>query len=277
MLLLQQDSYQKLNDHLKDIPFNYLFAKAVVDKTVSGQIFVDDLDRPNTYYIVHRYGMSLLGGDSTNAQFNLAFKDYALNLQQRKRDIEWMQIFPNEWLGVLDKLLGDRLIIAEDNKGKNSEKLIELNTRVNFKFNREKFLASREIFKCDSPLKVIENTSSAYEEMSGIVVPSAFWNSPVEFKSKGVSFGLYCDEKLAALSFSSFMAPGKLELGIETRPEFRGNGFAEKVCAALIDYCLQENLEPIWACRLENTGSFKLAQKLGFEPSLFLPYYRLCK
>lgn len=276
MLLLSQNSYQKLNDHIENIPFNYLFAKAVVDKTVSGRIFVDNLEHPKTFYIAHRYGMSLLGGDSTNFQFNLAFKDYALNLRQAKRDIEWMQIFPNEWFSVLEKLFSNTLIKAEDNKEKSNDKLIELNTRVNFKFNRQKFLSSREIFNSDSRLRIVENTSSAYDEMTGSVVPSAFWNSQVEFKSKGVSFGLYYDEKLASVSFASFVAPGKLELGIETRHEFRGHGFAEKVCTAMIDYCLQKDLEPIWACRLENTGSFKLAQKLGFEPCMFLPYYRLC-
>jgi hypothetical protein len=36
-------------------------------------------------------------------------------------------------------------------------------------------------------------------------------------------------------------------------------------------------LEPVWACRLENDGSYKLAQKLGFEPVLEIPYYRLSK
>lgn len=35
--------------------------------------------------------------------------------------------------------------------------------------------------------------------------------------------------------------------------------------------------EPIWSCRLENTGSYKLAQKIGFLPTAEIPYYRLSK
>jgi hypothetical protein len=54
-------------------------------------------------------------------------------------------------------------------------------------------------------------------------------------------------------------------------------GFAEYTCSALIDYCIENNYEPVWACHLENIGSYKLAQKIGFTPSALIPYYRLSK
>ncbi|TKG91495.1 GNAT family N-acetyltransferase [Puteibacter caeruleilacunae] len=62
---------------------------------------------------------------------------------------------------------------------------------------------------------------------------------------------------------------------METIPEFRGQGFAQYACAALIDYCLANGYEPVWACKETNVPSYKLAQKLGFVPALTLPYYRL--
>jgi hypothetical protein len=46
-------------------------------------------------------------------------------------------------------------------------------------------------------------------------------------------------------------------------------------CAALIDRTLQLGLEPVWACRLDNHASYRLARKLGFAHALSLPYYRL--
>jgi L-amino acid N-acyltransferase YncA len=46
-------------------------------------------------------------------------------------------------------------------------------------------------------------------------------------------------------------------------------------CSALIDYCLANNFEPVWACRHENTGSFRLAEKIGFESVRTIPYYQL--
>jgi RimJ/RimL family protein N-acetyltransferase len=66
-----------------------------------------------------------------------------------------------------------------------------------------------------------------------------------------------------------------LELGMETVPKFRGKGFAQHTCSQLIDYCLDNDYEPIWACRLENIGSVRLAEKLGFKSTIQIPYYRL--
>jgi L-amino acid N-acyltransferase YncA len=66
-----------------------------------------------------------------------------------------------------------------------------------------------------------------------------------------------------------------LELGMETEPEFRRKGFASIITAKLIDYCLERDLEPIWACRDGNKASYNLAVKLGFEPVAYLPYYEL--
>jgi len=81
----------------------------------------------------------------------------------------------------------------------------------------------------------------------------------------------------AATSYSSFIRDDMLELGIETVESFRGKGLAQHVCSALIDYCVKNNYEPIWACRKENIGSYKLAQKLDFEPTKEILYYRLSK
>lgn len=80
---------------------------------------------------------------------------------------------------------------------------------------------------------------------------------------------------LASTAYSSFIHADQFELGIETIEEYRGKGFAEQACDSIIDYCIANGYEPIWACRLENTGSYKL--KLGFVPSAEIPYYRLSK
>lgn len=276
MILLEKEHYWKLRRHLNQVSFNHLFAIAVIDHTVSGRVYVDDVTTPGTFYIVHNYGMSLLGGDHSNLKFNEAFREYALNLYQHRTSHEWMQVSPNHWNAVLRELFNGALIKAADNKENIAKSVIELNTRVNFLFEKEKFaLSSNERTVNNPKIKVVQNTKEAFDRMKGSVVPKAFWNSSADFQNKGVAFSLFHEEELAATSFSSFLAPGKLELGIETVAKFRGQGFAEKVCAALIDHCLERRLEPIWACRLENTGSFKLADKLGFVPSMELPYFRL--
>jgi len=56
-----------------------------------------------------------------------------------------------------------------------------------------------------------------------------------------------------------------VEIGIETKEEYRRRGFALLTCAAFIEYCLSHDLEPNWGCWDWNRGSQALAKKLGFE------------
>ena len=275
MIELPAEHYRRLSRYLDEIHFNHLFARAVIDGDVNGQVYVDNVAHPTSYYIVHRYGMSLLGGDFRNAEFNAAFREYALNIKGTRTAHEWMQVFPAGWNTLLKDLFGNKLVLAKSNTEGATRSIVELNTRVNFLFNRDTYLKIRKRTANNTKIRITDTTKEIYDQMPGSVVPCSFWKSSDNFIAKGVAFTLYYEEKLAATAFSSFVAPGKLELGIETLSEFRGRGLAEEVCSALIDYCLERNLEPIWACRLENTGSYKLAQKLGFIPILELPYYRL--
>jgi GNAT superfamily N-acetyltransferase len=276
VILLPKERYSNLGHCLDQVNFNHLFASAVINGTVSGKVYVDSVDNPGTFYIVHRYGMSLLVGDHSHSEFNAAFKEHALNADRSRNTHEWMQVFPVEWNAALRILFDTALTKADDNRTDATRSLIELNTRVNFEFNRDLYYSSR-IKRTDvkQKIEILKDVDEVYHTMEGSVVPKAFWDSADDFKRQGVGFGLYHEGKLAAVAFSSFVAPGKLELGIETVREFRGLGLAEVVCGALIDHCIDRNLEPVWACRLENTGSYLLAKKLGFVPCLELPYYRL--
>ncbi|MCX8130532.1 MAG: GNAT family N-acetyltransferase [Clostridia bacterium] len=111
--------------------------------------------------------------------------------------------------------------------------------------------------------------------MIGYVIPKHFWKDEEHFCNTGIGFSLICDGEIAATAFSAFRYENQLEIGIETSEKYRGKGFAFRACAALIDYCMENSLEPVWACRRENEGSYKLAQKLGFVPIRSIPYYRL--
>lgn len=274
MILLTQDHYHKAKPYIEKASFNTLFARAVIDGRVNGRVYADEEENPKTFYIVHNYGMSLLLGDTTNQAFNSDFKEYALNTNGERNNHEWMQVYPAAWESVLKGLFQDKLITSAENTSHLTKGVVELNTRVNFKFNQEKYSGMNQPAH-DPKIEIIQNNEEVYDRMTGSVVPRYFWDSAADFKQNGVAYCLYYDGQLAATAFSSFVEGNALELGIETVPQFRGKGLAQKVCAALINYCLAHNFEPVWACRLENIGSYVLAQKLGFEVALLLPYYRL--
>jgi GNAT superfamily N-acetyltransferase len=274
MKLLEKKDYHKLLEPIKNVSINNLFALSVIEKHVTGKVFVDNCNSPKIFYVVHPYGMSLLSGDFNNSDFNGKFFEYAINKGHKRKSFEWLQASPNSWDSVLKELFEPVLIKSSDNADKIEQGVIELNTRVNFKFNQQKYTEVK-LQNNFSDIEIKQTDRQLYSEMCGSVVPAAFWDCADDFMEKGIGFSLFYRGNLASTAYSAFVHDDKLEIGIETIENHRGNGFAQIVCSALIDYCLTNNLEPIWSCRLENIGSYNLAQKLGFEPTNELPFYRL--
>lgn len=276
MILLENTNYHKVKENLQKVTINNFFARSVIENKVKGYVYADNQEHPETFYIVHPYGMSLLFGNSNNNKFNSIFRDYALNINQTRTKHEWMQAFPNNWNTVLSELFKDCIIKSSDNPDNKEFGIIELNTRINFKFNHNRYKNYRNKFSI-SDLKIVKTNKKIFQEMKGSVVPYYFWNNADDFFENGIGFSLFYKNKLASTAYSSFIHDDKLELGIETVEEFRGKGFAQYVCSILIDYCIENNYEPIWACRLENRSSYNLALRLGFEPAIEIPYYKLSK
>jgi len=271
MYLLNKNQYYKALNVLKTVSANHLFARSVVEQHVSGKVYADHPANPSAFYVVHPYGMALLFGDSDNQEFHRTLTDYMLNKNGERDKTEWMQAYPGNWNVLINRLIGSILVPPESN---NRSDTIEVHTRANFRFNRDKYNSLKKNLN-RTGLHVIRLDKELFEKMDGVVVPKNFWDNAVDFFERGIGFTAVMDNKPACTAYSAYIFDGQLELGIETIPEFRGKGYALITCSALIDYCVENDFEPIWSCRLENTPSYLLAQKLGFEPTITLPYYRL--
>lgn len=267
------EQYKSVNDQLLQLPINTLFAQAVVNGHVNGIIYVDNIQLPSTFLIYHPYGMCLLFGSENNPDFNDTFVKYSLNTDNSRIRTVWLQAYPSSWNEKLGDLFGNNLI-KEEAAGEADKNKIELSTRVNFTFNEEKYNNFKSN-QTETNYEVIRTEKNNFEAMQGTVIPRYFWNNADDFCRKGVGFSLIYEGKVVSTAFSAFIVGDKLELGIESASEYRGKGFASQTCVAIIEYCLQNNYRPVWACRRQNTNSMLLAQKLGFEPSLFLPFYKL--
>ena len=279
MKLLPPGKYALAAPALAGVTFHNLFAWSVIERHVSGTVYVDDLKSPGIFYVVHPYGMSLLFGDISDDFVHHQLRDYLLNKNKIRQETEWLQVYPVEWETRIDVMLKDKLILAVKNvdqqnsteKVKNA-KVIK-HTRVNFKFSRSKFESLKK--SLTQNFKIVKTDNRLFTEIGGSVVPKKFWDNEDDWARKGVGFTLIESGKWITTAFSSFIHEDQLDLGMETKPEYRKQGYARYVCARLIDHCLEHGYEPLWACSSGNLGSYHLAQKLGFEPVRHLPYYEL--
>ncbi len=274
MILLPPDRYSVLEKQIKKVQRNALFARSVIEKHVSGVIYVDNTTEPRTALIAHPYGMLLLMGDSNNIDFNDRFKSYAFNTAKIRAKHEWLITSSPEWDNVLTDLFGDSLIKASENSGKEASGKIELNGRQNFSFNVQKYAQFEKRTIPEHDL-IVKTDAVLFEQMTGSVIPQKFWDNAKDFEASGSGYTLLHNGEIAATAFSAFVHENRLEIGIETVEKYRGNGYAELVCCKLIDKCLESGLVPVWSCRSENTASVHLARKLGFETTISFPFYRL--
>jgi GNAT superfamily N-acetyltransferase len=280
MARLHPSEYNRVAGLLQELPINTLFARAVVEGDVHGRVYVDDPVRPQACFIAHPYGMSLLFGSTASESFRRALGRYLIGDAADRTSVEWLQVFPDEWRLVIEELLGDRLV-RPDSDGASveissvAEGSVFQDSRVNFLFNESSFAKLRTSLDLPPDCEIIDDAGFIYSTMHGSVVPSIFWDTATDFGRRGAAFGVLCRGELASAAFASFVIDHYLELGIETVEQFRGRGLAVHACSALIDYCLERRLEPVWACRLGNVASYRLAKRIGFDPVRLLPYYRL--
>lgn len=270
MKKLEVNDYVKVVAPLDSLTINTLFAKAVIYKQISGSVYVDCDIEPKVFYIAHPYGMSLLFGDTENENFNEDLFQYFTNKNKVRNKYEWLQAFPNSWNQKIESILDSYLVKIDS---ANLNRVLE-NTRVNFIFDIREY-KNIKLQLDRQGHEIVRTTNEMLKPMPGSVIPKYFWRSVDQFQSTGIGFSLIYDGEVASTAFSSCRFENQLEIGIETLEKYRGKGFALHVCSVLINYCIENGLEPIWACRLENTASYQLAHKLGFIPTLYIPYYRL--
>lgn len=275
MMVLPRNRYNFIRDRIPSIPFNTYFARSVVEKHLTGSVLVDSVDDPRTAYIFHPYGLSLLIGDPTNEEFNRWLTGHILDEDRKRVRHEWMQVYPHSWNDEMKGILGSRLVPPKEEYDLN---VVELHSRVNFKFDRDAFNRYLDNAKeLPEGYEIVEIDQDLFERIEGLVIPKSFWDTSSDFKNKGIGFCILKGEGIVSWSYTVWIHGDMNEIGIETAPKYRDKGYAEIVSIEFIKSCLKNGQIPVWTCRLENKGSYRLAQKLGFKDTLRIPFYRLCE
>jgi hypothetical protein len=280
MFVLKLTDYHRVQYLVQNVPFNTFFAQAVMRNIVRGTIYADKPESPQVCLILHPYGMFLLCGRTDNSDFNAQLIDLLLHTRYPRP--LWLQTYPPEWSARLQSLLADKLVKyplgspsqAEHEFQQLNRQSVVACTRVNFAFNRDHYLSSPKP-EVPQELRILKVNRRLFQDIYGTVVPTNFWNSAEDFAKSGIGFCVTEDETVLSTCFSAFVIDNYFEIGIETGPGYRVKGYAELAARAYIDYCLVKGYEPVWSCRKENLGSYRLALKLGFVVTQELPCYAL--
>lgn len=129
-----------------------------------------------------------------------------------------------------------------------------------------KYSKNREIVESILPvgyeLKEIDN--QLLERISGKIIPALFWKDVNDFLAKGKGYCITCGNDITSWAFSAAISSKEIDIGIETNPKYKQQGLGLIVAQKMIQYTIEQEKEPVWACHYKNVASERMAEKLGF-------------
>lgn len=247
---LSQQEFGIVNKLFENVNHNKAVIKSVLLGNSPGRVFVDDPQSPNSALVYPAKGFYYIASKHPNEMF---FQDLnKLFFEEWKVEVVELFLFPEDLSKYLELLLGGRPHI----------RLI----RKDYSLNRDQFMKRH-----DDLIKELSNDFSLHRIDQNYLQKhkadsiTETWISEELFLQKGCGYSLTSTGDIISECLIYHRSDLTVELGVHTKEEYRQRGLATTVCAALIDYALNNNLHPRWSCWDFNEPSWKLAEKLGFE------------
>jgi hypothetical protein len=93
----------------------------------------------------------------------------------------------------------------------------------------------------------------------------AYFGSTERTLEQGFGFCLVKEQKLLSEAFAGEAALGMIEIGTITDEPYRQRGYATFCCAKLIRECEARGYRTYWNCAKDNLGSAGLARRMGYQ------------
>lgn len=251
--------------------FDYsLSIHAAIEGNNPGRIFVDDVYNPRTALALTVEGYLLVGDDGnleTNEALRRLFKERVFTGEVFVDDDRsmFLAVHPQTWEAKLPQLIPTHEV----------QKI----KRYHYVCRAAKFDWRNHV-----PAEyTVRRVDAALLNDTKVVFPDALrewvdfdemgWTME-NFLSKGVSFAVLREHEVVAWCHPDCVAGDAIDVGIITHPAHRRRGLAAAAVAATVEYCLSHGFSAVgWHCNADNVGSWKTAEKVGFERNREYAYY----
>ena len=212
----------------------------------SGVVIVDDPDKPTLAQLAYR-GSVVYGGDANHPLAEELVKDFPIN--------RGVSSLPKAWRDLVRSIHGDNITTLE------RMTFYTQYLDVDHLQKLEQTLSSTfEVRKIDIELatQITTTQNSAFPHQM------IYFNSVEDFVNHGVGYCILTDGKVVSVASSTDkISDNGIDVQIDTHPDFRNRGLATIVCATLLRYCLEHDIEPHWSTTTND--SRRVAEKLGYK------------
>lgn len=91
------------------------------------------------------------------------------------------------------------------------------------------------------------------------------WPSMERFRERGFGIAAVMDASIVCWCTAEYVSKSKCGIGIEVIDQFQNKGIATATAAHFLAHCINQNIVAHWECDKDNTGSVRVAEKIGFE------------
>lgn len=261
--------FEKARYLLQDLDFN-LSINAGLEGNNPVRFFLDDPSTPRTALALTVEGYFLLGVDDnpeTNAALRSFFRDRIFSGEVSIDDDSEMElaVYPRSWESRLAELIPTHEVMPLARR--------HYTCRAVALGWRQHIPKGYEVRRIDHAL--LDDAHIVFPEtLAEWFDIESTWGSMKAYLSKGVGFVALHDSEVAVWCSADCVAGTRIDVGIVTDPSHRRRGLAAVAAAATAEQCLSHGFESVgWHCNVDNVGSWKTAEKVGFELSSEYTYY----
>jgi RimJ/RimL family protein N-acetyltransferase len=249
--------------------FDYsLSINALLEGNNPGRIFVDDVAQPRTALALTVEG-TLLTGDDTNPTTNEALRRlFKESIFTEKVVVEegWgmmLAVHPQRWEAKLPQLI-------PTHQADVLPRFHYLCREVKLNW-RDHLPEGHTVHQIDRAL--LANPALTIPAAILQTIPT-YWRSLDHFLAMGAGFCVVHQNEAVSWCIADCTAGSQIDVGITTVPAHRRRGLAAVAAAATVEHCLSHGFTAVgWHCDQDNVGSWRTAEKVGFQRTREYVYY----
>ena len=252
---LSEEQYENVRGLFKEFE-QQLAINAVIDTTLDGKIYVDNIVSPTSAYINTPEGQ-MIAGNSENDEFNCELRKLIpFNAYLQFMDKTWEEKLPDIWANkyIWKESRTYMTIHPSEFELCNWSELLEEGytiEKVDKNFLRR-------------PLKNMESVLTRVEE----------WGSIEKFENLAYGFCIVWKDSIVSRCICDNIHLDRTECGIWTDRYHRGKGLARIIVSVAVEHCFNISFKEVgWHCLSNNTGSIKTAKKVGFKEKMIYSSY----
>lgn len=239
--------FQRYSDYMyfaKDCKCGKVYPLSIAGQYQQGDILINSSSNCNAALFWHYSGFAFLLGEYDEGFLKAV---YDIVIDENKINSRRFILFSNE--KYIENYFSDK-------------ENVDIERRYFFEYKSQNCNVNYDLpHNCE--LKVID--SGLLSEIEGRITPYFSWDNSEEFLTKGKGYCIISDGNIAAWAFSAAISDDEIDIGVETNERYQHRGFGAIASKAMIQYILEKNKIPVWACHYKNTASAQLARKIGFD------------